>query len=407
MRHPMPWLFLVVGLLGALFLREPQLREIDDLCEGWFLAQSDAPLPPAHVTLIEITRQDFSALPVLRAGAGAAQKTAAKKTLRRTVSPLEYALFLQAAMEFQPAVIALEPIVIWRDRDKDQEQVFLDQAMRVPKLLVAMQLGEKGPRDLSADDLPTFPQVSGPRADLPEFPGIAHRPDDDIRLISTTGFTNLSGKLSERIRVPMIFEYRGEIVPSFALEAIILWLRATPADVKIELGKQVDLPNGWEIPLGSDGTTAINPRAADKVRRLSLNQLILAAQERENHHAPTIDLSKLKDEIVVLRIADDPLQPPKVFATAIATIQENAYVRRAPPACEWTMVGLAALASFFLWRISKGNLFLLAIALSAGYSLITLEFLDSHRLWLPFFLPLALLWLLVAIRLLTRGAPAK
>ncbi len=50
------------------------------------------------------------------------------------ISPLEFALFLQSAMEFQPEVIAFENILKWRDRDKDQEQVFLDQAMRVPEL---------------------------------------------------------------------------------------------------------------------------------------------------------------------------------------------------------------------------------------------------------------------------------
>ena len=41
-------------------------------------------------------------------------------------------------------MIGLEPVVIWRDRDKDQEQVFIDQAMRVPKLLVGIELGGKG-----------------------------------------------------------------------------------------------------------------------------------------------------------------------------------------------------------------------------------------------------------------------
>ncbi|MGH7937990.1 MAG: hypothetical protein ACREFG_05740 [Chthoniobacterales bacterium] len=41
----------------------------------------------------------------------------------------------------------------------------------------------------------------------------------------------------------MLFEYRGEIVPSFPLQAILLWLRTTPSDVKVELGRQILLPN--------------------------------------------------------------------------------------------------------------------------------------------------------------------
>ena len=162
-------------------------------------------------------------------------------------------------MEFQPTVIALEPIVIWRERDKDQEQVFIDQAMRVPKLLVAIELGGRGQQDLSPDDVPSFPNVTGNRGDLAAFSGVKRQPDDDIRLISTPGFINLPSERSDRIRVPMLFEYRGEIVPSFPLQAIMLWLRITPAEVKVELGSRIILPNGWQIPIHRDGTMTINP----------------------------------------------------------------------------------------------------------------------------------------------------
>ena len=54
-----------------------------------------------------------------------------------TLSPLEFALFLQSLLDFQPSVVAFENILQWRERDNDQEQIFLDQAMRVPKLLLA------------------------------------------------------------------------------------------------------------------------------------------------------------------------------------------------------------------------------------------------------------------------------
>ena len=177
---------------------------------------------------------------------------------------------------------------------------------------------------------PRFHNVTGNRGDLAEFSGVNRQPDDDIRLISTPGFINLPSERSDRIRVPMLFEYRGEIVPSFPLQAIMLWLRITPAEVKIELGSRIILPNGWQIPIHRDGTVTINPVAKQSVRRLTLNELLLAAQEHEKHRPPSINIDNLKDQIVLLRLADDPLQPPNVFATAIATIQNNAYVRPAP-----------------------------------------------------------------------------
>lgn len=395
MRRSWPWLFLVIILLGTLMLREPRLQRADDFFQAWAMENSAAPLPPSPVTLVEIGRDDFRQM----APAGMEKPLAEGEAARRSLSPLEYALFIQAVRDFEPAVIGLEPIVIWRDRDQAQEQVFIDQAMRVPKLLVAMELGEKGARDLAAEDVPSFARVDGPRGGLAQFSGISHRPDDDIRLISTPGFTNQPSDRSDRIRVPMLLEYRGEVVPSFPLQAIMLWLRATPSDVKIDLGSQILLPNGWKIPLHRDGTTTINPVAAGSVRRLSLSQLLLAAQEHDSHRPATLDLSGLKDQIVLFRITGDPLQPPNVFAAAIATIQSNSYIRRAPWFYEWCLLGVLALASLFLARFSRGTVVLIALALTAGYALTALSVLSAYRLWLPMFLPLALVWMLVLARL--------
>ena len=202
----------------------------------------------------------------------------------------------------------------------------------------------------------------------------------------------------------MIFQYRGEVVPSFPLQAIMLWLRLNPTDIKVELGSRITLPNGWEIPIHRDGTLTINPLARQSVRRLTLNELLLAAQEHEKKRPPSIDIENLKDQIVLLRLAEDPLQPPNVFSTAIATIQNSAYIRPAPRALAWIIILAAGLLSGFLWMISKPNLLLAATVFCAGYSLLALMFLEKNRMWLPTFLPLALLGFLLVVRLFSRGA---
>ncbi len=404
MRRPSPWLICVVILLGALILREPRSQKIEDVFFSWFMEHSEPVLPPAPVTVVEIGREDFRRMTPVKATTSLSKGEAT----RRSLSPLEYALFLQAVLEFQPTVVGIEPIVIWRDREKDQEQIFIDQAMRVPKLLVGIELGGKGNRDLALEDVLTFSNVMGNRGNLPQFSGVNRQPDDDIRLISTPGFTNLPGERTNRVRVPMLFEYRGEVVPSFPLQAIMLWLRATPAEVKIELGSRIILPNGWTIPIHGDGTATINPVARQSVRRLTLNELLLAAQEHESHRPPSINVDNLKDQIVLLRISDDPLQPPNIFSTAIATIQNNVYVRPSHRAVAWLIILVSALASCFLWMISKSNLVLLAIALSAGYSLLCLSLLSRNHLWPPTFLTFALMWFLVVVRLTVREpAPTR
>ncbi len=403
MRRPSPWLILIVILLGVIILRESRLQQVEDVFLSWFMEHTEASLPPAPVTLVEIGRNDFQRMTPPEEAKPLPKGQAA----RRSLSPLEYALFLQAVLDFKSTVVAFEPIVIWRDRDKTQEQVFIDQAMRVPQLLLATELGGKGPHDLAPDDVPSFTKVSGDRGHLAQFSGVSRQPDDDVRLISTPGFTNLPDERINRIRVPMLFEYRGEIVPSFPLQAILLWLRITSAEVKIELGSRIILPNGWEIPIHRDGTLTVNPIAKHSVRRLTLNELLLAAQEHENKRPPSINIENLKDQIVLLRLADDPLQPPNVFSTAIATIQNAAYVRPAPRAAAWIIILAAGLLSCFLWMISKPNLVLAAVMFAAGYSLISLAFLGNSRRWLPTFLPLALMGFLVVIRLLSRDPLRK
>ena len=402
MRRPSPWLILVVILLGAFILREPRLSKMEDLILGWFLQYSEAVLPSATITLVEIGREDFQ-----RMAPEATKPLPKGEGPRRSLSPLEYALFLQAVLEFRPTVIALEPIVVWRDRDKIQEQVFIDQAMRVPKLLVGIKLGEKGAHDLATDDVQSFPNVSGSRGDLAEFSGVAQQPDDDIRLISTPGFINLPIDRSDQVRIPMLFDYRGEVVPSFPLQAIMLWLRVTPAEVRVELGSRIVLPNGWQIPIRPDGTTTINPVARQSVRRLTLGQLLLAAQEHEKGRPPTLNLDNLKDQIVLLRLPGDPLQPANVFATAIATIQNNVYIRPAPSAVAWGLILGAALLSCFLWMISKPTFLLGTLAFGAGYALLVLSLLGHNRLWLPTLLPFTLLAFLLIVRLIGRGSAKK
>ena len=251
-------------------------------------------------------------------------------------------------LEFNPAVIAIEPVLQWRDRDKDQEQVFIDQAMRVPKLLVGVELGEARPTVMRRPKkLPTFWGAEGRRGALAEFSGIAHESDQDLHLISTPGFINAPREQTDRVRVPLLFLYRGEVVPAFALQAIMLWLGVTPGEVKVQLGKSISLPNGWKIPIRRDGTVMVNPAAAKQVRRLAVTDILLAAQERDTGTKSSLDLDDLRNQIVLVRASDDPLQPPNIFATAIATIQNNTYVRRVSADIRLMVIGVADRSQLF------------------------------------------------------------
>src|SRR5438067_1248286 len=179
-------------------------------------------------------------------------------------------------------------------------------------------------------------------------------------------FINLPEESADDLHVPLLFQYRGEVIPSFALQAALLWMRLTPGEVKIDIGTAITLPNGTKIPIRSDGTLLINPRIVQRARHVTLNELMLAAQQHESGAATAIRLEDIRTQLVLARVATNA---PDVFAAAIGAIQINSFVRRVSWIFDCVMVILAAALSGALRRFSRVDLIIGAIAFSAGYCL--------------------------------------
>jgi hypothetical protein len=381
-------LMLVVLLLGLLFLREPRLQRCEEFFLRWLLKNSDPHGPAASLTVVDIGHD-----PSMDEGATREGDESSVRVGVNTVSPMEFALFLQSLLDFQPAVVAFENVLKWRETDKEQEQVFIDQAMRVPRLLLAAELTASPDPDAPGPEIPGFTQVTGRRGDLIEYSGVGRQPNEELRLIATAGFTNLPDEIADGIHVPLLFRYRGEVIPSFAFEAILLWLRVTPAEVSIDLDSHISLPHGRNIPIRPDGTILISPNASRKARHLALNDLLVAAQQRDTGKPP--EIGSLGQQIVLARTPANPLSPPDVFAATIATIQSSAYVRRVSPIFDCIILLLAAAAVAKLRDISRVDLVLGAIAFTAAYCLAALAIVSHWLIWLPGCLPLGAVWLLV------------
>jgi hypothetical protein len=389
------WLMLVILLAYFSFLREPRLQQYDEVFLRWLVKNSPPSGAMVPLTVVDIGR----GLVPQKKESGKEKRGGGSAT-----SPLEFALFLQAALEFTPTVVALEPILQWDERDREQEQIFLDQAMRVPKLLVGAELTATTDLDAPVVEIPGFPKVTGQRGGLAEFSGIGRQPDEDMRLISTLGFVNLPQEMADEIHVPLLFQYRGEVIPSFALQAALLWMRVTPAEVKIDIGSYIFLPQGRKIPIRSDGTLLIDPSAAKRARHITLNELLLGAQQHEKKTAMTAHLEDMRDQIVLARTPDDQTVRPDVFAAAIATIQGNSFLHRVSWIFDCVFILLVAAASGIARKFSRIDLVLVAIALSAAYCLIALAILSRWSIWLPGILPLGAVWL---VALLCLFAPRR
>ena len=378
---------LVILLACMFFLREPRLQRFDQTFLHWLLKNAPATGAPVPLTIVDIGGDSIGPK---------SRPPQAKENPGQAISPVEYALFLQAALEFNPTVVAFEPILQWDGRQKDQEQIFLDQAMRVPKLLASAELTITTDPDAPVAEIPAFTQVSGKRGGLAEFSGIGRQPNEDLRVISTLGFINVPKEVSDDVHVPLLFQYRGEVIPSFALQALLLWMRVTPAEVKIDIGSYIYLPQGKKIPIGADGSLLINPSTLKGARYLKLNELLLAAQQHENKTPGGAHLDDIRDHIVLAR-ASSTQANPQTFASAIATVQANAFVHRVHWIFDAIFIIALSTVSGIARKFSRIDLVLAAIAVSAGYALVAIVLVSRWSLWLPGVLPLGAVWLLALL----------
>src|SRR5437016_55388 len=194
MQRPSIWLMLVIFLACMFFLREPRMQRFDDIYLRWLLKNAPATGVTVPLTIVDIGADSI--------GPKAAASAPKENDLNHAISPVEYALFLQAALEFNPTVVAFESILQWDGQQKDQEQIFLDQAMRVPKLQTAAELAVNTDPDAPVVEVPSFNQVTGKRGGLVEYSGIARQPNEDLRVISTLGFINLPKEAADDVPVP-------------------------------------------------------------------------------------------------------------------------------------------------------------------------------------------------------------
>jgi hypothetical protein len=367
MERPSIWVIIVVLLLGVLFLREPRFQHSEEYFLRWLIRHSQPAAKTVPITIVETGRKN-------------------------PPPPLETALLLQGILEFKPTVIAIEPILQWGERNKDREQIFIDQAMRVPKLVLAAELTATPDPDAPVDEIAGFSNVTGRRGDLPEFSGIEHQPGEDVRILSTLGFINLPEGNADDLHVPLLFQYRGEVIPSFALQAALSWMRLTPGEVKIDIGTAITLPNGTKIPIRSDGTLLINPRVVNGAGHLTMNELLLAAQQHESGAATAIRLEDIRTQLVLARVETNA---PDFFAAAIGAIQTNSFVRRVSWIFDCVMIVIVAALSGALRRFSRIDLIIGAIAFSAAYCLVALGIISRFSIWIPAWLPLGATWISV------------
>ena len=385
--------FLFVTLLmGFVLMHETRTApfvKVETAFASWLAAYSPRPAT-APLTVIQIADDDLFVTPW-------------------PWKPVDYSLFLNAALPFQPSVLAIEPVLAW-PKETDGQPTLHHQALRAPKLLLSADLGSREDSDLAAriEEVPVLRHVEGDVAGLGEYSIVATKPGEELRHSAALGFFGKSAAEKAPIRrVPLIFSYCGEVVPSFALQAAMLWYGVTPEEVHVVAGRFIELGTAVRIPIDAAGTMQVD--FSIPVRRFSFPDLILSAEQRGSGHVTAIPLERLNHSLILLTRTDRnardlPLANGRagsrgdLAAAAIATLQQQRFPHRAPLAVSLGIVALGLVVGWFVVRASRLGA---AVICVGGFALYLLAALGVFSLWqvaLPLGLPAGLLAFLAVFR---------
>jgi len=411
MQKSAAFLMVTVLLLG-LFLtaqsRQNPVAQVDGTFADWVATNSARPAQPSHVVLVEINESSL----------GGAHPW--------PWSPLEYALFMRTALQFGPDLLAIEPALAWDaeaatgdavSKQRQTRKILHDYVLKTPKLVLGSDLGFPEDPDVvpPMQQTPLLRNIKGDTGGIPEFTAITRQADDDLRLSTSVGFTNVPDQGEITRKAPLVFRYRGQLVPSLALQAMIVWFKVTPDDVVVEPGSRIVLGKAATVPIDEAGRMSVDFETP--LTRFGYDDLLLAVDQQQGKRAQPVPVDSLKGSIALLARTDKDscklLFPTRtrsssgeLCARAIATIQNKAFIHRVSYNFDFAVIALMMALSCFFHRFRKRAFLLLSFSLLLGYLLVSMSVYVLVLTWLPIVLPLGLLFLVNFFSLFTARAVA-
>jgi hypothetical protein len=313
-------------------------------------------------------------------------------------------------------VLAIEPTLAWRDADTQQVGMLHDQLLRSPKLLLGFILGVPWETSVipQPEDLPVLRHAKGDISSIEEFSLVTQHPTGELRFAGNPGFENL---LDNRLfqpfrstsRVPLLFRYRGQVVPSFVLQAAMLWFGVTSDEVTVFAGSHIDLGPSIHIPVDSRGALFVD--FFTPVTRYSMSDLLLSAEQAQAKQKTIAPVEQLKNSLLLLVRSDRSAQSleaadgrvtsrGELFAAAIATIQNQKFIHRPPLPFDSLFVFAAMALAWCCSRLGKLPSMGLCLAAFAAYILVALAIFPANLLALPLVVPGGLIGFVALFRVL-------
>ena len=334
----------------------------------------------------------------------------------------DFAVFFHSALPFNPAVIGVEPVLdadrgalAGGDREEIYEKMLHEGILRAPKLVLGGSLGYAPDPEVPPPfkQMPVLPKVRGDLSRVPEYTAVEAWAEERFSTNRPPGWMNLPSDLGPTGRCPLLFRYRGQPVPSMALQLAILWEKLIPDEVEVVLGSHVLLGNK-RVPIDAAGRMVVNFGA--KFERASYDDMLLAREQIDKGETPMTPATHFTNRVLLLGRTDGFVRnvatpsrakasPAEIVAAAVATIQSGAHPRRVSAWMEWAFVFAVAALSIFIPRSKATILAIVVILTEAALIGAAIYLYRSSGLILPGVLPLSLaVWILV-LRVVAKKAP--
>lgn len=387
---------LLVLFAGASLIREAAVGVLSRCEEQWtgFLMRQANHAKAAPTTLIEIN-----------------EDTKQKHAWPWPAADL--AVFFHATIPFEPALISVEPIldgdkaaVSGGESNESFERMLHDGILRAPKLILGGTLGYSQDSESVPElrPMPVLHNIRGDVSKVPEFVDVVAWADEKYRLSTKPGWLNVPDDLGPFGRCPLIFRYHGQPVPAFTLQMAMMWEKVTADEVEIVLGSHIMIGTK-RVPIDAAGRMNVSFGAS--FARVSYDDLLLTREQLDRNEAPAIPASEFANRVILLgqtdaeqRTIETPsgakISPSELFASAVSTIQANAFPHRVPAWIDWLFVGLVAGASLWILK-SKATIFAISVIVAEALFIGTAIYLyRAHQILLPGVMPFCLaLWMLI------------
>lgn len=384
MKRPLLPILLIVFFCGLLLVRETRtglLEKPERVLAGWVVSgQGTAAmeLPPTLVLQGGMTGGDLSALDI--------------GLFSRAASKLGAGVAAVATYEFPPSQISLE--------------VSASATHHVGGVILLAQTGEAGlpplPLEAFAENVSHRENFGGSFSSFPSDRGWSG------------GFLNLPQGADDGGKVSVVAAIEGKWVASFALAALLGGdsLRLTAAGQNDEPALQIGEKT---LRLEDDGSIFLDANLIRVLRRLDMDELLLAAERLERGREPSPDtLELVQNRILILgTLAEDSeairldsgrrLSMVEFQGVAIASLQAALHPRMVSIYGDLACLFFLCLFAIGLWWVEKvGSVLVVVLAVLAGWVLLVQSFAAQTGLALPMVMPLSLLLLAGLLRIVMR-----